>query len=77
MTSFTIFGDSTTPQSLLGNEKGFIGQNGALATISFLDSIHLSSTSQLVILGSVTSLGGDCIGGTVNERFRRGASISG
>ncbi len=53
MPSFNIFGSSTTRQTLLSEQYGFIGQNGALVTE--FSAVSVSLAFELVVLGSVTS----------------------
>lgn len=62
MPSFNIFGSSTTAQTLNNIEAGFIGQNGALATIVPLSvPVTISGKAQLVVLGSITALYERCV----------------
>jgi Ca2+-binding RTX toxin-like protein len=62
MADFLITFSSTTAQTLLDGEKGIIGTSGTLA-VTDAQAIGVEGEADLLILGSVTALKGDGVGG--------------
>ena len=57
MTSFAFNSSSTTAQTLVSGESGFIGQNGALY-VNGADAITASDSVSITVLGSLYAYGG-------------------
>ena len=73
MASFTITGTTTTPQTLINGETGFVGVSGAIVSSSV--AIVATDFVRLNVLGSVTSFNGIAVDHTGTQlRFDIGAT---
>ena len=59
MTSFTISGTTTTAQTLLDNETGFVGVNGALVVSG--TAVDGSGSNRITVLGAIQAFDGYAI----------------